>query len=340
MYDANTDGYTTIAFPIDFRIDISTDGTTFTTVAEYKGGITDTEPLTITFTPTKGRYVRVYCTKLQQHPGALNAYMVQFSEIEVFAYMDELTGAKSTLQKAITEAKLIDLNFYVNSSRILLKRPFLKQNKYSAHRRQSGSPSNAVAELNDAISKMIAIPLGDNIALGKPVTATSDYVAPEGIFKASYLTDGKNPFNLVPYQTHNGWSINVYDDIKRDTPVDIIIDLEQLETIASIMLQPANYDAKFYPTSYQIMTSPDGNNYQIVAVVENIEGVKPGDVLRYKVDNVLARYIKIHITLHRPYTAGTPAYISQFEKLKSIVVGYTELIQTQQPTTAPILSFG
>ena len=59
------------------------------------------------------------------------------------------------------------------------------------------------------------------------------------------------------------------------------------------------------------MTSPDGNNYQIVAVVENIEGVKPGDVLRYKVDNVLARYIKIHITLHSPYTAGTPCiYLS------------------------------
>ena len=192
---------------------------------------------------------------------------------------------------------------------------------------------NAVAELNDAISKMIAIPLGDNIALGKPVTATSDYVAPEGIFKASYLTDGKNPFNLVPYQTHNGWSINVYDDIKRDTPVDIIIDLEQLETIAAIMLQPANYDAKFYPASYQIMTSPDGNNYQIVAVVENIEGVKPGDVLGYKVDNVLARYVKIHITLHSPYTAGTPAYISQFGEIEVYsAVEYTE--PDTNPTTS------
>ena len=76
------------------------------------------------------------------------------------------------------------------------------------------------------------------------------------------------------------------------------------------MLQPANYDAKFYPTSYQIMTSLDGNNYQIVAVVENIEGVKPGDVLRYKVDNVLARYIKIHITLHSPYTWHPCIYLS------------------------------
>ncbi|HPZ51604.1 MAG TPA: discoidin domain-containing protein [Clostridia bacterium] len=333
MYDANTDGYTTIAFPIDFRIDISTDGTTFTTVAEYKGGITDTEPLTITFTPTKGRYVRVYCTKLQQHPGALNAYMVQFSEIEVFTYMDELTGAKRTLQKAITEAKLIDLNFYVNSSRILLNEAISEAEQVlSTQSDNLEALLNAVAELNDAISKMIAIPLGDNIALGKPVTATSDYVAPEGIFKASYLTDGINPVNLVPYQTHNGWSINVYDDIKRDTPVDIIIDLEQLETIASIMLQPANYDAKFYPTSYQIMTSPDGNNYQIVAVVENIEGVKPGDVLRYKVDNVLARYIKIHITLHSPYTAGTPAYISQFGEIEVYsAVEYTE--PDTNPTT-------
>lgn len=80
------------------------------------------------------------------------------------------------------------------------------------------------------------------------------------------------------------------------------------------------------------MRNPGRNNVQIVAIAENIEGVKPGDVLRYKVDNVLARYIRIRITLHSPYTAGTPAYISQFGEIEVYgAVEYTE--PESNPTT-------
>ncbi len=317
MYDSSSKGYTRTAFPVDFRIEVSIDGSKFKTVASHKEGISAAEPLNITFQPTEGRYLRVYCTKLKRHPGAANAYMVQFSEIEVFAYLEPLSKAQLGLSTAIAEAKRIDLNFYTNGSKLILSKALNEAKQVLSKQKDNiDALTDTAKKLSETVKNLVLIQLGDNLAIGKKVTATSDYVAPEGIFKASYLTDGVNPFNFAVYETHNGWSVNVYEDIKRDTPVDIIIDLESLNTVASVVLQPTNNDSKFFPSSYQIMTSPDGNGWQTVAVVDDITGVLPGDELRYKVDNVVARYIKIHITKHSPFTAGTPAFISQFGEIE------------------------
>lgn len=90
FYHSYNNTYTTNCFPVGYKIQVSTDGETFTTVAAVDGKITEALPQAIVFKPAEARYVRVYATKLDQHT-ELGTYLMQLSEFEVYAGEEDLT---------------------------------------------------------------------------------------------------------------------------------------------------------------------------------------------------------------------------------------------------------
>ncbi len=151
-----------------------------------------------------------------------------------------------------------------------------------------------------------------NIALGKPVNASSSLELADGLFHRSYLTDGQNPATLMP---GSGWSTNVYDPITRDTQVEVTVDLEKEYSINAIALCPTAYNAATFPTSYVIEVSANGTDWQSVASVEEIGGLAPSDVLRYEAEGAVARYVRLTITKQSPIADGTGAYVSQIGEI-------------------------
>ncbi len=154
-----------------------------------------------------------------------------------------------------------------------------------------------------------------NIALGKPVSASSSLELPDGLFHRSYLTDGENPATLAPGSTHNGWSTNVYEPIARDTQVEVTVNLEKEYPISAIALSPTAYNAATFPTSYVIEVSTDGTDWQSVASAEEIAGLAPTDVLRYEAEGAVARYVRLTITKQSPIADGTGAFVSQIGEI-------------------------
>ncbi|GAA1699004.1 hypothetical protein GCM10009745_51880 [Kribbella yunnanensis] len=68
-------------FPMDYAIQVSPDGTTWTTVASRTAQPQPLEPVELTFASTTTRYVRVAGTKLD--PGPSNEYRMQLAELTV-----------------------------------------------------------------------------------------------------------------------------------------------------------------------------------------------------------------------------------------------------------------
>lgn len=297
--------FTTSSFPEDYDVQVSLDGVSFQTVAQLRGGITKAEPQIHEFSPIKARYVRIYVTKMTAH--ASLGYFVQFSEVEVFAVPNE----KAALQAAIAQTNDLDTRFYTNESvQLLLQALEAAQATLQNSEANDQDYQKAKETLLQAKSNLREVDLGANVARDKSVTATSDYKAPEGIFDASYLTDGLNPDTKEVYKTHNGWSVNPGDQIERETPVELQIDLGKNHIVTAIFMYPARYDSSTYPECYELYTSVNGDSWQLVGHSENMTDIQKDDVLRYKVDNVLARYIKIRIARHSGIVAGS-AFISQ-----------------------------
>lgn len=78
--DSSTPG-----FPVDFTIQVSTDGTNYTTVKTVTGQTSPKgTPFIYTFTPTNARYVKVNATKLGERQSGNIYYLLQLSEFEIF----------------------------------------------------------------------------------------------------------------------------------------------------------------------------------------------------------------------------------------------------------------
>ena len=76
-------------FPVDFKIQVSTNGSKFTDVAEVTGcelSVTKTgEPVTLEFDTVMAKYVRVYISKYCETPDETDGYLCQMAEIEILA---------------------------------------------------------------------------------------------------------------------------------------------------------------------------------------------------------------------------------------------------------------
>lgn len=71
-------------FPVDFTIQLSTDGTTWTTVANQTAVPKPNGVQTYDFAATSARYVKINATSLQSNPNDQNNYRMQFAEIEAY----------------------------------------------------------------------------------------------------------------------------------------------------------------------------------------------------------------------------------------------------------------
>ncbi len=132
-----------------------------------------------------------------------------------------------------------------------------------------------------------------NVALDKPVTATSAY---------HYAVFGWSPAGLTDGTTSHGWHDGVGDkpqhDITADAPVDLTVDLQVFCTITSIKLFVADSyqsGSGCLPTAYELQVSTDGQAWTTV-VAETKSVYKAGESLDYEFAAVDARYVRMHIT--------------------------------------------
>lgn len=314
---ASTQKFVANTFPEKYQVQVSTDGVNFTTVATYDEVMTDAKAVEHTFTPVSARYIRIYMTRISSTAIIANNFYVQLSEIEVYAQISD----KNALKAEINRWTGVNLDFYTDASIAAFNSALANaKTVLNASKSTDADYKAAYNTLRNAGNGLTEIDLGTNVALNKEVIAENSYKAPEGIFDKSYLTDGLNPPAQIVYETHNGWSVNPNSNISQDTPVDVTIDLGSSHVVKAIKIYPAKYDPSMFPNSFELYTSVDGQVWQLVGSTTDAENVGRDDVFRYKVDNVVARYVKIHITKHSDISFG--AFISQLGEAE--VFGYEQ----------------
>lgn len=94
---------TAAGLPVDYSIQVSSNGSDWTTVATRTGVAAGAGQLTDMFPATVGRYVRVLATSLRPNPRDANQYRLQLAEIEVMEQTPSVQSrlvptASSTLQ--------------------------------------------------------------------------------------------------------------------------------------------------------------------------------------------------------------------------------------------------
>ena len=96
--DAPNTGY---GYPVDFTIDVSTDGVTWTN-AVTKTGVAQpgNSVQSYSFTPTDAQYIRVTGTTLRSNPNDGNKYRMQFAEIQPYGSLaaGKAVSTSSTLE--------------------------------------------------------------------------------------------------------------------------------------------------------------------------------------------------------------------------------------------------
>lgn len=81
LYPRNDGTNLGYGFPVNFTIQLSTNGTTWTTVDTQTGAAKPSGVQTYSFTASSARYVKVTGTSLRTNPNDVNAYRMQFAEI-------------------------------------------------------------------------------------------------------------------------------------------------------------------------------------------------------------------------------------------------------------------
>ena len=95
-------------FPESFRIELSTDGKTWTTVREEKEyPLPEYGPLVFDFEETEARYVRLYAESLRPKPSDSNSYRMQISEFEVYCLPEVEALDTAALADAVSEAEAL-----------------------------------------------------------------------------------------------------------------------------------------------------------------------------------------------------------------------------------------
>lgn len=112
LYPRSDDKNNSSGFPVDYHIDVSTDGENWTTVATQTNDANgNSNPRTVTFDPIKAMFVRVTGTKLRVSGG--DGYLMQIGELE--AYGGPCTD-KSGLAASINSAQKLKPSDYTPSS--------------------------------------------------------------------------------------------------------------------------------------------------------------------------------------------------------------------------------
>ncbi len=160
-----------------------------------------------------------------------------------------------------------------------------------------------------------------NFALGQSITATSDYVNPEGFFNVQFLVDGEwDTYTAAGDKL--GWHTNPYESIGETTPVDITLTLDGAYKLNEIILKPQKWsNGQAFPRDYLLQVSMDGIVWTTVAEGKNVDvaaannsQVKP---ISYPITETQLKYFRIHITRHSTVVdVNTNAYYSGIGELE------------------------
>ncbi len=215
----------------------------------------------------------------------------------------------------------------------------------------SGIPYSEIGEIElmgvPSASETDPEPVYGNIAKGQSITATSNYVPPEGFFNVTQLVDGI----WAPYgQNGNntiGWNSNPSDPIAEDTPIAITITLDKVYDIDEIILYPQMWGlGKCFPRNYDLQVSMNGKEWTTVASDMDVDASAAADAevqpLTYTLDaTVSAKYFRVYITRNSAQVdVGTGNYTSAMGEIElmgipSVSEPETDAPETDAPETDP-----
>ncbi|MBS6474392.1 MAG: discoidin domain-containing protein [Clostridiales bacterium] len=161
-----------------------------------------------------------------------------------------------------------------------------------------------------------------NVALGKKVIASDDYVAPEGIWSAVFLTDGKIE-KMGEGDSRLGWSTLPTTNRKQVSEVDLTIDLDGNYSVDAVALAPTKHDYKTFPMSYEIQLSADGNSWTTVAKVTDRTATPETQVHTFT--STVCAFVRVHITKNSP-VMNSGSYLSQLGEIEINGTRYRKLV--------------
>ena len=321
-------------FPLSYKIQTSLDGNIWETVDEKQNvpvPVADENhnaPVQRSlFETVKARYIKVQITDVRPanyewwdtgHNYGKAFYAAQLAEIEVYNNVD------AELRLMIEEAEKKDSKNYSeaawNEFSAMLQE--LKNKEYA----DNAAAEQAVKELEAAIAKLEEHFRG-NIALGKNTSASE---GAGGAWNDSQkLTDGDRK-NLNGTQ-HTGWSSKY-----GDSNACVQIDLGREYTVNTVDIYPTGLDEKnnkkcdWFPLSYKIQTSLDGNDWETVDIKQNVPLPIPDEnnnapVQRSIFEAQKARYIRVQVTELRPeakpwWASADSAALEQYAQFAEIEV--------------------
>ncbi|MBO4325772.1 MAG: discoidin domain-containing protein, partial [Clostridia bacterium] len=183
-----------------------------------------------------------------------------------------------------------------------------------------------------------------NIALNQTITATSNYVPPEGFFDVSLLVDG----HWDTYANGNvklGWNSDTMSPMGEYDPVDITLTLDAKYDVSRIVLKPMQWlNGDGFPKNYELQYSVDGENWTTLITEEekstHAESNTAVQPVIYEIDRITMQYFRIHITRHAKLDPSGAYYSSLGELELYGTVSKEENVKTQINKKALLLNPG
>ena len=133
-----------------------------------------------------------------------------------------------------------------------------------------------------------------NLARNAVPSSDSEWKDPEGFWNLAYLIDGyvTDSWPLASGRTL-GWRSGICDG--RDTEINIILDLEDVQTFDEMALYPRGNGGICFPEDYSVLISDDGNDWEcIYTKTGDSETSEKKRTLKFEC--VSARYVRLQIT--------------------------------------------
>ena len=321
------------AFPRDYELQVSMDGKSWQTIASdtdvnaHAESNTAVQPLSYSgFDAVYLRYFRIHITRHSAIVDQSGAYTSAIGEIEL--YGAAAPYGKASLQAKLDEIQKLDLTAYTLASLAPL------QNAIAAAEALLSQPSPSEADIADAVSaldsaqaELVEKPAESNFALNQSISATSDYIAPEGFYSAKFLVDGSWE-TLEGSNVKLGWNTDTAVKLAETDPVDITLSLDSSYALQRIVLKPMKWgNGDAFPRDYELQVSMDGEKWQTIASDTNVDAHAESNTavqpLAYDgFDPVRIRYFRIHITRHSAIVDQSGAYTSAIGEIE--LYGYED----------------
>ncbi|MGW0227918.1 carbohydrate-binding protein [Actinopolymorpha singaporensis] len=254
------------SFPADFRVEVSDDGDTYTTVFSSSGNADDrTDPVVVDLAGVKGRYLRLYVTR-RNGVATGDGYLVQLSELAVFG---TISGVHLSIDKP---ALLLETG---GSDQL----PYRAAAPGGTPQVAWSSSAPAVATVDDT-GKVTAVAPGEaTITLTAPQLDVStsipvkvqDHVARMGedniLISVFWPPTGANYVNDTQYRYLGDAGID--DVVGNDTLATKDINLKMAQLAYQHGLQATVYDSRF--TSFPSMS--DDQIKKLVREYTDVPGV-------------------------------------------------------------------